>query len=697
MSSRRSSATSGGNARTVAGYVLTEKLGSGSFASVYKARRYASVEKGKRVSKREAENQPSVVAVKAISKSRLRGGRLQANLESEISILEKLKHPNIVRLYGIHKSERHIYLFLEYCDMGDLHAYIRKQPNKRLDGDSVRGFLAQLAEGVRFLWSQNLIHRDLKPQNLLLSAMDSGGLPNLKIADFGFARHLATASMAETLCGSPLYMAPEILRFHKYDAKADLWSVGTIIFEMLAGKPPFHGSNPAELLKNIESMEVRVPSDVTADAACIDILQRLLRRNPLERISFHEFFSAPYVRDAPRLGVIEGDAGANVELADVDAAAAADPDTRSADCAPPKPRPADSLGAASTHAPLSSPASLPSSPSISAARGSSRDERKDVPLGASVELEQHARPRVVSGSDAKANSGSPLTSKHASSTPELKVDIDSDGHWEFVDDPDMHGPSRAAVSFADLDSKAEAAVRRYVSFAKSVASRAEIVFMVGSIYVPESMYACHRVPLPFTDPSLNAVPESELRTLLCAPEPSVSIVKGSPQAQACALALALRAHELMVEARKAIACACAVVSAAPSRGSAAERLDSLNDLHAQMDTWCKGCHACARGIRTCLSDATRIPDANILACRIAIVLARSGAALETLPESPVKSMYTSSLLLLESTFVSSHLPSCAPSTSSSKSSAMSSTRANASVPARQLAAAVRKRIAATCR
>ena len=296
-SSSVSSSSSGrGGARTVAGYVLTEKLGSGSFASVYKARRYANA--GDSDSRRQ--HRPSTVAVKAISKSRLRGGRLQANLESEISILEKLHHPNIVRLYGIHKSERHIYLFLEYCDMGDLHAYIRNQPQKRLEGNDVRGFLAQLAEGVRFLWSQNFIHRDLKPQNLLLSKRQGSALPALKIADFGFARHLGNTAMAETLCGSPLYMAPEILRFHKYDAKADLWSVGTIIYEMLAGKPPFHGSNPAELLRNIESKEVRVPDGVVADDACVDLLQRLLRRNPLERISFHEFFSAPYIQDAPR-------------------------------------------------------------------------------------------------------------------------------------------------------------------------------------------------------------------------------------------------------------------------------------------------------------------------------------------------------------------------------------------------------------
>ncbi len=79
-----------------------------------------------------------------------------------------------------------------------------------------------------------LTQRDLKPQNLLLSTSKSGAL--LKIADFGFARNLQPQGLAETLCGSPLYMAPEILQFQKYDAKADLWSVGTILFELMVGE-----------------------------------------------------------------------------------------------------------------------------------------------------------------------------------------------------------------------------------------------------------------------------------------------------------------------------------------------------------------------------------------------------------------------------------------------------------------------------
>jgi len=157
--------------------------------------------------------------------------------------------------------------------------------------------------------------QDIKPQNLLLTGplpLDEPNDPErtdeleqirrdancpsqdfvLKIADFGFARHLQTASLAETLCGSPLYMAPEILQHHRYDAKADLWSVGTVLFEMITGKPPFHGENHIDLLRNIQRKAVRLPPDVQVSRECVALLRLLLNRNPLSRAGFDAFFEA---------------------------------------------------------------------------------------------------------------------------------------------------------------------------------------------------------------------------------------------------------------------------------------------------------------------------------------------------------------------------------------------------------------------
>ncbi|PYI03728.1 serine/threonine protein kinase Pdd7 [Aspergillus sclerotiicarbonarius CBS 121057] len=262
--------------------------------------------------------------------------KLKDNLSSEIHILKGLYHPHIVALIDCHETTSHIHLVMEYCALGDLslfikrrdsladHRYTRemisKYPNPRggaLSEVVVRHFLKQLTSALKFLRDRNLIHRDIKPQNLLLcpspSSYRSGmaqvvpyrgsddsfspttgleSLPMLKIADFGFARSLPSTALAETLCGSPLYMAPEILRYEKYDAKVDLWSVGTVLYEMVVGKPPFRASNHVELLRKIEKGEDRIkfPEENPASDEIKALIKALLKRNPVERLSFADFF-----------------------------------------------------------------------------------------------------------------------------------------------------------------------------------------------------------------------------------------------------------------------------------------------------------------------------------------------------------------------------------------------------------------------
>ena len=260
---------------SISAYKKISKIGRGSFGEVYKAHLQSDVDE--------------IVAIKTIQRHKLTP-RLLENLESEIAILERLRHRNVVGLNGTFKTSEHIYLVLEYCSGGDLHKYIRKRGP--LGYDETKRLATELSSGLEYLWSLSLIHRDLKPQNLLLSSFDRDA--TLKIADFGFARHLATASLAETLCGSPLYMAPEILRHHKYDAKADLWSVGTILYEMMVGTPPFTGSSPLELLRNIERSTLKCPQQISDHPDLVDLLTKLLRKNPIERISFREFFAHPF-------------------------------------------------------------------------------------------------------------------------------------------------------------------------------------------------------------------------------------------------------------------------------------------------------------------------------------------------------------------------------------------------------------------
>ncbi|CAI4219152.1 unnamed protein product [Parascedosporium putredinis] len=235
----------------IGNFVVGSEIGKGSFAQVYMGWHKVS---------------RAAVAIKSVEMDRL-NKKLKENLYGEIQILKTLRHPHIVALHDCVESKTHINLVMEYCELGDLSFFIKKRdkhathpatydlarkypcpPNSGLNEVVIRHFLKQLASALKFLREMNYVHRDVKPQNLLLlpspeyrkihprdileASQDSLipiagllSLPMLKLADFGFARVLPSTSLADTLCGSPLYMAPEILRYERYDAKADLWSI----------------------------------------------------------------------------------------------------------------------------------------------------------------------------------------------------------------------------------------------------------------------------------------------------------------------------------------------------------------------------------------------------------------------------------------------------------------------------------------
>ncbi|XP_023640253.1 serine/threonine-protein kinase ATG1c isoform X2 [Capsella rubella] len=265
--------------RIVGDYLVGRQIGSGSFSVVWEARH--------RVDGTE-------VAIKEIAMDRL-NKKLQESLMSEIYILRRINHPNIIRMIDMIKSPGKVHLVLEYCKGGDLSVYVQKRGS--VPEATAKHFMQQLAAGLQVLRDNNIIHRDLKPQNLLLSTDENDA--DLKIADFGFARSLQPRGLAETLCGSPLYMAPEIMQLQKYDAKADLWSVGAILFQLVTGRTPFTGNSQIQLLQNIiRSTELQFPVDCRdLSLDCIDLCQKLLRRNPVERLTFEEFFNHPFLSD----------------------------------------------------------------------------------------------------------------------------------------------------------------------------------------------------------------------------------------------------------------------------------------------------------------------------------------------------------------------------------------------------------------
>lgn len=304
---------------SIKSYNIGNELGRGSFATVYKGEHISS---------------GNPVAIKSVLRAKL-NRKLLENLGSEISILKQMKHPHVVELLDFQETPTHFHLVMEYCSLGDLSFFLKKKKElaetlplvasllrrypsntRGLHEELVRHFIHQLSAALEFLRQKNLVHRDIKPQNLLLcppalSERDAQEanlygrweLPILKIADFGFARILPASALAETLCGSPLYMAPEILRYEKYNAKADLWSVGAVTYEMVVGKPPFKANNYVELLKTIEqSNDVIGFGREPPSEDMQDFVRCLLKKNPADRIGFKEYFEHPIIANKQVVG-----------------------------------------------------------------------------------------------------------------------------------------------------------------------------------------------------------------------------------------------------------------------------------------------------------------------------------------------------------------------------------------------------------
>ncbi|XP_041519818.1 serine/threonine-protein kinase ULK2 isoform X3 [Microtus oregoni] len=267
-------------------YSKRDLVGHGAFAVVFR---------GRHRQKTDWE-----VAIKSINKKNL--SKSQILLGKEIKILKELQHENIVALYDVQELPNSVFLVMEYCNGGDLADYL--QAKGTLSEDTIRVFLHQIAAAMRILHSKGVIHRDLKPQNILLSYANRrksnvSGI-RIKIADFGFARYLHSNTMAATLCGSPMYMAPEVIMSQHYDAKADLWSIGTVIYQCLVGKPPFQANSPQDLRMFYEKNRSLMPSIPRETSPYLaNLLLGLLQRNQKDRMDFEAFFNHPFLEQVP--------------------------------------------------------------------------------------------------------------------------------------------------------------------------------------------------------------------------------------------------------------------------------------------------------------------------------------------------------------------------------------------------------------
>ncbi|KAH7731145.1 CRE-UNC-51 protein [Aphelenchoides avenae] len=270
-------------------YNKKDLIGHGAFAVVYKGRY-----------KHRAQD----VAIKAIAKKNI--AKAKSLLTKEIKILKELSglNDNLVSLLKCVETPTHVYLVMEYCNGGDLADYL--QAKGTINEATIQHFFVQIARALEAMNTKGIVHRDLKPQNILLcnpTPLRHNPPPLelvVKLADFGFARVLTDGGMAATLCGSPMYMAPEVIMSQQYCAKADLWSIGTIIYQCLTGKAPFVAQTP-QALKNFyerhKDLQPNIPDYCSPQLR--DLLLRLLKRNARERIDFQDFFNHPFLTTAP--------------------------------------------------------------------------------------------------------------------------------------------------------------------------------------------------------------------------------------------------------------------------------------------------------------------------------------------------------------------------------------------------------------
>ncbi|RMD39206.1 hypothetical protein DV735_g5920, partial [Chaetothyriales sp. CBS 134920] len=213
-------------------------------------------------------------------------------IEREVVIMKLIEHPNVINLYDVWENRGELYLVLEYVQGGELFDYVSS--NGALPEEEAVRLFRQIIAGLSHCHRYNICHRDLKPENILLDANR-----NVKLADFGMAALQPRDKWLNTSCGSPHYAAPEVILGHQYRGdKADIWSVGIILFAMLNGFLPFDGGDLPATLRLVRKGEYFLPPTLSVEAS--DLIQRVLQKRPDKRISMDDIWTHPLLRKYER-------------------------------------------------------------------------------------------------------------------------------------------------------------------------------------------------------------------------------------------------------------------------------------------------------------------------------------------------------------------------------------------------------------
>jgi serine/threonine-protein kinase ULK/ATG1 len=250
-------------------YNTKDILGKGCFGTVYKGRNTTNDE---------------IIAIKVVSVATLTP-KLKQLLLNEIKTLKECNNINILKIYDCKQTENNIYLMLEYCELSG-YDYLKKHGGKLQEHHAV-SFIKQILNGFKSLVQHNIIHRDIKLDNIMLQKKQIKGNAIPKIIDFGFS---SKTSLTDTMLGTPLTMAPEILDSKSYDNKIDIWSLGVVFYQLIAGKYPFTATNITDLR---ELYEQPIEFDFKISDSCKNLICEMLTIDVGKRISWEQLFKHP--------------------------------------------------------------------------------------------------------------------------------------------------------------------------------------------------------------------------------------------------------------------------------------------------------------------------------------------------------------------------------------------------------------------